>query len=136
MYLLDTNVLSELRKGQRANAGVLAWISSVADSDLFLSVLVTGELRQGVERVRLRDPSQAARLERWLRSLVDDYADRLLPVDAAVADLWGRLNVPDPMPTVDGLLAATALVHDLTLVTRNVKDVKRTGVRVLNPFRA
>lgn len=136
MFLLDTNVVSELRKGTRANDGVRSWICDVADDDVFLSVLVAGELRQGIERVRLRDATQAEHLERWLLRLFDDYADRLLVVDARVAELWGRLNVPDPIAAVDGLLAATAIVHDLTLVTRNVRDVERTGVRLLNPFDA
>ena len=111
-----------------------SWFAHVDDADLFLSVLVAGELRQGVERVRLRDAAQAEHLDRWLRRLIDDYAERLLPVDERVAELWGRLNVPTPISTVDGLLAATAIVHDLTLVTRNVKDVHRTGARLLNPF--
>lgn len=135
MFLLDTNVVSELRKGSRANAGVVEWITSIDDTNLFLSVLVTGELRQGVERLRLRDVAQAEALDRWLRALTDDYAERLLPVDSRVADVWGRLNAPDPISMVDGLLAATAMVHDLTLVTRNVKDVERTGVRWHDPFR-
>lgn len=134
MFLLDTNVVSELRKGARADEHVRSWFMEVADEDLFLSVLVAGELRQGVERVRLRDATQAEHLERWLQRLVDDYADRLLTVDVRVAELWRRLNVPDPISAIDGLLAATAIVHGLTLVTRNVKDVKRTGVPVLNPF--
>lgn len=136
MFLLDTNVVSELRKGPRADAGVLAWFASVDDADLFLSVVVTGELRQGVERLRLRDAAQAERLNRWLSALMDAYADRILPVDLQVADVWGRLNVPDPVSAVDGLLAATAIVHDLTLVTRNVKDVERTGARIHSPFRS
>ena len=134
MFLLDTNVVSELRKGQRADQRVRAWFEPLDDHDLFLSVLVAGELRQGVERLRLRDAAQAAHLDGWLRRLIDDYSARLLPVDSPVAELWGRLNVPDPISTVDGLLAATAIVHDLTLVTRNVRHVERTGVRVLNPF--
>jgi len=134
-YLLDTNVVSELRKGKRRDPRVAAWFASVDEASLFLSVLVLGELRQGVERVRRRDPASAARLERWLDTLALRHADRLLPVDERVADLWGRLSVPDPLPAVDGLLAATALVHDLTLVTRNVRDVQPTGVRTHNPFR-
>jgi len=134
MFLLDTNVVSELRKGARANQHVLKWFELIDSGDLFLSVLVAGELRQGVERLRLRDAPQAERLDLWLRRLVDDYAARLLPVDERVAQVWGRLNVPDPIPAVDGLLAATAIVHDLTLVTRNVKHVERTGARLLNPF--
>lgn len=133
-FLVDTNVLSELRKGPRANARVLSWFRSVDDAALHLSVLVIGELRQGVERLRRRDPPAAAKLDRWLHELIERHADRTLPVDAAVADRWGRLNVPDPIPAVDGLLAATALVHSLTLVTRNVRDVRRTGVRHLDPF--
>ena len=134
MYLLDTNVVSELRKGVRANAGVVDWIQRTADEQLYLSVLVLGELRQGIERLRRRDSRAAIKLDRWLDRLVDDYEERVLPVEADVADLWGRLNVPDPVAAVDGMLAATALVHDLTLVTRNVRDVRRTGVRLLNPF--
>lgn len=134
MYLLDTNVVYELRKGDRANERVRAWLESVDEAELFVSVLVAGELRQGVERLRRRDAAQARRLDRWLRQILEGYAERVLPIDASVADLWGRLNVPQPISTVDGLLAATALVHDLTLVTRNVKDVERTRARVLNPW--
>jgi toxin FitB len=133
-FLIDTNVLSELRKGPRADPRVLGWFRSVDDAALYLSVLVIGELRQGIERLRRRDPPAAAKLDRWLHELIERHADRTLPVDAAVADRWGRLNVPDPIPAVDGLLAATALVHSLTLVTRNVRDVRRTGVRHLDPF--
>jgi predicted nucleic acid-binding protein len=133
-FLVDTNVVSELRKGRRANAKVRAWVQSVDDVALYLSVLVLGELRQGVERLRRRDPVAAANLDRWLHELSQSHADRILPVDAAVADRWGRLNVPDPISAVDGLLAATALVHSLTLVTRNVRHVQRTGVRHLDPF--
>lgn len=136
MFLLDTNVVSELRKGARANEGVRSWFKSVDDADLFLSVLVVGELRQGVERVRLRDAAQAAHLDRWLRKLTDEFAERLLPVDDRVAELWGRLNVPDPLSAVDGLLAATSIVHGLALVTRNLRDVRRTGARLFNPFDA
>ena len=133
-FLVDTNVLSELRKGPRANPRVLGWFRSVDDAALHLSVLVIGELRQGVERLRRRDPPAAAKLDRWLHELIERHADRTLPVDAAVAERWGRLNVPDPIPAVDGLLAATALVHSLTLVTRNLRDVRSTGVRHLDPF--
>ena len=133
-YLLDTNVISELRKGQRASPPVLRWFAAVADEDLRLSVLVVGELRQGAERVRRRDPTSARRLDRWIKTLVQDFAGRILIVDRAVAELWGQLNVPDPLPAIDGLLAATALTHDLTFVTRNGSDVARTGVRIVNPF--
>jgi predicted nucleic acid-binding protein len=133
-FLLDTNVLSELRKGPRANQSVRAWFGAVHDDELFLSVLVLGEVRQGVERVRGRDAVAAKHLEAWLRGISALYAGRILPVDDRVADVWGRLNVPDPISMIDGLLAATALVHDLTLVTRNTRHVARTGVATLNPF--
>ena len=132
-WLVDTNVLSELRKRERADAGVRAWFASAADDDVFTSVLVLGELRRGIESLRRRDPSGAMALEQWLARLAAGFADRVLPVDAEIADRWGSLNVPDPVPTVDGLLAATALVHDMVLVTRNTRDVERTGVRLLNP---
>ena len=135
-WLVDTNVLSELRKGRRADAGVRRWFEEIADHDLFTSVLVVGELRRGVESIRQRDRAAADVLAQWLEALVERFGDRLLPVDAAVAGRWGELNVAAPVPTVDGLLAATALVHDLTLVTRNTRDVARTGARLLNPFAA
>lgn len=133
-YLLDTNVLSELRRGDRANPGVLAWWREHQSGQLWLSVLVVGELRRGVELLRRRDATAADSLDDWLVGLVDGFADRILPVDDRVAERWGRLGVPDPVPVVDGLLAATALVHDLALVTRNVADVAPTGVRFENPF--
>lgn len=133
-FLLDTNVVSELRKGSRANEGVSAWCANADPSDLFLSVLVVGELRQGIEQLRRRDPTAAQRLDRWLAVTVESYADRVIPIDGRVADLWGRLSVPDPLPPVDGLLAATAIAHGMTLVTRNVRQVERTGVDVHNPF--
>ena len=134
-WLLDTNVLSELRKGVRANAGVRSWFAQATDTEVFTSVMVLGEIRRGIEAVRRRDSIAALALEQWLLRLTETFADRVLAVDADVADRWGALNVPDPVPTVDGLLAATALVHDLTLVTRNVRDVERTGVRSFDPFR-
>jgi predicted nucleic acid-binding protein len=133
-FLVDTNVLSELRKGPRANTGVRAWFNSAADDDLFTSVLVLGELRRGVESIRRRDVVAAVALEQWLARLTELFADRVLPVDAVIAERWGALNVPDPVSTVDGLLAATALVHGLTVVTRNSRDMERTGVSLLNPF--
>jgi toxin FitB len=135
-WLVDTNVLSELRKGTRADAGVRTWLAGVVDAELFTSVLVHGEVRRGVEAIRRRDRVAAEALDQWLARLTETFGDRVLPIDATVADRWGRLDVPDPISTVDGLLAATALTHDLTLVTRNVHDVKRTGVKVLNPFAA
>ncbi|MGA7615835.1 MAG: type II toxin-antitoxin system VapC family toxin [Thermoanaerobaculia bacterium] len=135
-WLLDTNVISEIRKGPRCNPGVASWWASVADDEIFLSVLTTGEIRRGIESIRRRDRKSAAALERWLRQLVKDYSERLLPIDAEIADQWARMNVPDPLPVIDGLLAATAKVHDLILVTRNARDVERTEIRVLDPFTA
>lgn len=133
-WLVDTNVLSELRKGARADAGVRRWFEDADEAELFTSVLVVGEVRRGIESIRRRDARSATALEQWLLRLTESFADRVLPIDAAVADRWGALNVPAPLPTVDGLLAATALVHQLTIVTHNVRDVQRTGVACLDPF--
>jgi toxin FitB len=132
-FLLDTNVVSEIRK-KVPNAGVSAWFASVPASELYLSAMVVGEIRQGVERLARRDPAQAQIFEQWLGQLIDVYGDRIAPVSVDVAEVWGRLNVPGPLPVVDGLLAATALVHGWTLVTRDIDDVASTGVRLLNPF--
>jgi hypothetical protein len=132
--LLDTNVLSELRKGARANAHLLDWFATVASDQIHLSVLVIGELRRGVERVRRKDARQAAALEHWLTRVVSDHEERILPVDSRVAELWGSLTAARPGSVIDTLMAATALAHGLVLVTRNVKDVAWTGVSYLDPF--
>ncbi|MBI2316502.1 MAG: type II toxin-antitoxin system VapC family toxin [Chloroflexi bacterium] len=134
-FLLDSNVVSEARK-PAGNPNVRAWLASTSSSDLYLSVLVVGEIRQGIERLRRRDASQAAGYERWLGTLQRDYRDRIVPISTDIADQWGRLNVPDPVPVVDGLLAATALVMGFTLVTRNTEQIARSGARLLNPFEA
>jgi predicted nucleic acid-binding protein len=133
-YLLDTNVISELRKGKRAERSVAEWFDGLADREIFLSVLTIGEIRRGVESVRRRDPDSAAALDSWLSRLTEAHRDRILQVDRAIAEEWGRMDVPDPLPVVDGLLAATARIVGLTLVTRNVADVESTGVELLNPF--
>ncbi len=133
-FLLDTNVLSELRKGERADANVRAWFDAVDDDDLYLSVLVIGELRRGIDNVARRDSKSAVALDAWLRSIVGAYSERILDVSTEIAQVWGKFNVPDPLPVVDSLLAATAHVHGLTVVTRNTADVGRTGVPVLDPF--
>lgn len=133
-YLLDTNVLSGLRKGTRAHAAVVAWFEGVDDAALFTSVLVIGEIRRGIELARKADPKKAKALEKWLTTLTHHFSDRVLAVDDRVADRWGRLCVDQKLPDVDGLLAATAWVHDLTLCTRNTKDFARSGVKLLNPF--
>ncbi len=135
-WLVDTNILSDLRKGDRAHEGIRAWYADTRDEELFTSVLVLGEIRRGIESIRRRDIPSALALEQWLLRLTTSFSDRVLPVDAQVADRWGGLNVPNPLQTVDGLLAATAIVHELTLVTRNVRGVAGTGVRVLDPTSA
>jgi toxin FitB len=132
-YLLDTNVVSEARK-RTANSNVQVWLASVAGGELYLSVLVIGEIRQGIERMRRHDSAQAAVYEASLSTLLRDYADRIVPVTAEVAEEWGRMNVPDPLPAIDGLLGATARVKGWKLVTRNTADLTRSGVALLNPF--
>ena len=130
---MDTNVLSEVRR-PRGDEKVKRWISSAFVSDLYLSVLVVVEIRRGTERLKRRDPEGAKVYEAWLDTVLKEYADRILPIDAEVTEEWGRISVPDPVPIVDGLMAATAKVRGMTFVTRNTADVERTGVRLLNPF--
>jgi predicted nucleic acid-binding protein len=133
-YLIDTNVIAELRKGERANAHVRAWFQHLEPDAIALSVVTIGEIRRGIEGIRRRDEKGASALDRWLRGILRDHGSRVLGVDLAVAEQWGRFNVPDPLPVVDGLLAATAKIHGLVVATRNVKDIGRTGVAVVNPF--
>ena len=133
-FLLDTNVVSELRKRERADANVLRWFEKHSGAEFWLSVLVVGELRRGVELLARRDKKSASKLRTWLDSTVNDYGDRILPVNMTICERWGLLSVRDPVPVIDGLLAATAIEHDLTLVTRNSADVDRTGGSVVNPF--
>jgi len=138
MYLVDTNVVSEIRKKQKANPGVRSFFKKAMedDSPLFLSVVTVGELRRGVELVRYRgDLRQACQLEKWLDGLVDEYQDYILGINHDIAQLWGKLRVPHPENAIDKQMAATALIYDLTVVTRNQKDFVKTGVRVLNPFK-
>jgi predicted nucleic acid-binding protein len=133
-YLIDTNIISEVRKGGRCDPKVAAWYAAVDDADVHLSVLVLGEIRKGVERVRPNDPARARALETWLSAVDKSFSDRVLPVDRAVADEWGRMAAKRPVSTIDALLAATAKVYGLTLVTRNVADVADLGAEVLDPF--
>jgi predicted nucleic acid-binding protein len=133
-YLLDTNIVSELSKGARCAARVQAWYNRSGDRDLFLSVLVMGEIRRGIELRRIKDPAAAQSLERRRNEIEADYADQILPVSLEIAELWGRLSLQQQLPTIDGLLAATALHYRLTFVTRNKKDVERCGVDCFNPF--
>ncbi len=134
MYLIDTNIISEVRKGRRCHPRVAAWFRRVGDDELFLSVLVVGEIRQGIERLRPRNPRHAAALEEWLAELLGTFGERVLPVDERVAQNWGRLNARDTLPVIDSLLAATADTHGLVLVTRNLRDIARSGVLCLDPF--
>lgn len=137
MYLIDTNVISEARKGPRADGGVRAFFAGVSldQAPIFLSVVTLGELRRGVELIRHRaDVLQARRLETWLQAILTDFADNVLPIDADIAQLWGRLCAPRAENAIDKLIAATALLHGLTVVTRNQKHFASTGVPVLDPF--
>jgi predicted nucleic acid-binding protein len=135
-YLIDTNVISELRKGERADPGVASWFAELADEEVYLSVLTLGEIRRGIESIRRRDPEGGAALESWLGRVSEAHRDRVLPIDRSIAEEWGRMNVPDPLPVVDGLLAATAKVTGLTVATRNSDDFARTGVSLVDPFSA
>jgi predicted nucleic acid-binding protein len=132
-YLLDTCIVSELRK-PGINTGVSSWISGIRPDEAFLSALTIGEIRSGIELHRLRNPSGAGNLERWLLGLETHYADRILPITTKIADRWGRLSPTQPLPTSDGLIAATGLEHGLTVVTRNMVDFQRSGVNTVNPF--
>lgn len=133
-FLLDTNVISEIRKRERAHPNVAKWVEQTPVGEIGTSVLVLAEIRRGIELKRRHDPEQAQALERWFTQMRARLASRVLPVDEPIADTWARLSVPDPLPLVDGLLAATAKVHGLTLVTRNTADIARTGVSLLDPF--
>lgn len=137
MYLVDTDVISEIRKGENANPGVRAFFAAASreNAELYLSAITIGELRQGVERIRHRgDTAQAKRLERWLAQVTTVYAHAILPFDEEIAHVWGRLRVPNPENPLDKQIAATALIRDLTVVTRNTAHYAMTGVRLRNPF--
>ena len=133
-YLLDTNVLSELRKGARGDARVRAWAASVRGERHCVSVLSLGEIRKGIERLRRTTPEQCEVFERWLGRLTADYAGDIIEVHDGMADRWGRLEADRSRPVIDGLLAATALECGLTIATRNTKDFAGTGVKLVNPF--
>jgi len=134
-YLIDTNIISEVRKGKRCDPHVAAWYASIADEELFLSTLVLGEIRKGIELARSKNPDKAEALERWLRQVEAAFDGRVLGIDNAVSDQWGRMNAIRSLPVIDGLLAATAATNGLTLVTRNDRDVAGVGAMLLNPFR-
>jgi predicted nucleic acid-binding protein len=137
MYLLDTDVISEIRKGEKANPGVQVFFASASREavDIYLSVVTIGELRHGVERIRRRgDTAQAKCLERWPRQVIAISAQAILPFDEEIAHVWGRLHVPNPGNPLDKQIAATALIHDLAMVTRNTAHFTSTDVRLRNPF--
>ena len=134
MHLLDTNVVSELRRKDRCDENVREWHNGVSGEDLFISVLTLGEIRKGVAQKRGNDPTQAAVFENWLRDVVRQYEGRTLPVDGRIADVWGEMYAIRNVAAIDGLLAATAKIHGMTLVTRNVPNVEGLGVDIINPF--
>jgi predicted nucleic acid-binding protein len=131
LYLVDTNVVSEARRGSRQ---ALAWLRSVRPERVYLSALTLGEIMRGVALRRKSDPQTATRLTEWLEQLRQDHADRILPVTDRVALEWGRIAALRPRGDIDGLIAATAIVHDLILVTRNVKDFEDIAVLLINPW--
>ncbi len=135
-FLIDTNVISEVRKGARCDANVAAWYAAIEDDDLYLSVLVLGEIRRGIERARAGEPAKARALEQWLSAVSGSFGNRILPVDQRVAEEWGRMRAKRSAPVIDALLAATARVYDLTLATRNTANVAGLGAEVVNPFEA
>lgn len=134
MYLLDTNVISELRKRERCNLNLVNWLGKVSAIELYVSVLTLGEIRKGIELISKRDSLAAASLDSWLSDTYVFYDDRILPITASIAEEWGKMNAVRPLPVTDGLIGATAKVFDFTLVTRNVDDLVGVGVRLLNPF--
>ena len=138
MYLIDTNVISEIRKGKNANKGVQDFFSQIAvnDTPIYLSVITIGELRRGIEMIRHRnDEKQAKILENWLDDILLKYAQYILPFDTNTALLWGYLRVPHYENLLDKQIAATALINDLTVVTRNTTDFAKSRVNILNPFK-
>ncbi|MFI7703774.1 type II toxin-antitoxin system VapC family toxin [Nonomuraea sp. NPDC049480] len=132
-YILDTNVVSEMTK-RSSDANLQAWLDTITGPNLYVSVMVFGEIRKGVELLRRRDPARAGGYDSWLVHLQREFKTRILPVTTAVAEEWGRLHAIRPLPIVDGLIAATASTHDWILVTRNVKDFTGLGVKTINPF--
>ncbi len=135
MFLLDTNVVSELRRSSRADPRVKAWSAAIARSAAYLSVVSLFEIERGILLVERRDPGQGGHLRHWLETrLLPEFQDRILPVDTRVARRCAALHVPDPRPERDALIAATALVHGMTVVTRNVADFEKMPVQLLDPW--
>ncbi len=134
-FLIDTNVLSELRKGSKMDINVREWFDAIPSEHIYLSTLVVGEIRHGIELLCRRDPSAALRLDNWLIEVLKDTGDRILPITNEISEQWGRFGIPDPISVIDGLMAATALVHGHIIATRNVRDIESTGVNFINPFK-
>lgn len=135
-FLIDTNIISEIRKRERADPNVFRWVDQTPAEEIGTSVLVLAEIRRGIELKRRIDPLQAKSLDRWFSQMRTRLADRVLPIDETIAETWALLGIPRPLPLIDSLLAATAKVHGLTLVTRNIADIQSTGVALLDPFAA
>jgi predicted nucleic acid-binding protein len=135
-FLLDTNVISEIRKRDRAHPNFVRWVASTAAEEIATSVLVLAEIRRGIELKRRSDSEQAKSLDRWFSQMRTGLGDRVLPIDEPVAQAWALLGIPNPLPLIDGLLAATAKVHGLTFVTRNTADIATAEVSLLDPFAA
>lgn len=133
-YLLDTNILSELRKGKHCDSNVLGWAKAVASQRHYISVLSIGEIRKGIEILRRKSPKQCPAFEQWCLSLQIEYEANILPITESISEEWGRMMAKQTLPVIDSLLAATALTHQLTVATRNVNDFKKTGVKLVNPF--
>jgi predicted nucleic acid-binding protein len=133
-WLIDTQVICEWRKGSRANSHVRAWFAMANEAELYTSVLVVGEIRRGIELTARRDLAAAKAIAQWLRQLEVHFAHRILPVTLEISELWGRMSPTPLVPAVDSLLAATALHHGLTLVTRNISNVARCGAIAIDPF--
>jgi predicted nucleic acid-binding protein len=135
-FLLDTNIISEIRKRERSDPNVARWVARTPVEEIGTSVIVLAEIRRGIELKRRRDPEQAKSLDRWFARMRTRLGDRVLPIDEPIAEAWALLAIPDPLPLIDRVLAATAKVRGLTFVTRNVGDFARTGVLFLDPFSA
>lgn len=133
MILLDTNVLSETRR-RNPDTRVTSWLEGLEPETVCISVLTLGELVRGLTLLTRRDPRASRNLQSWIEQIRADYAESLVQVDAAIAEEWGRLSAIRPMQTVDGLIAATASVHGMTLATRNVRDFADTGIALVNPW--
>ena len=133
-FLVDTNVVSELKRGRHAAPAVAQWFEALPPDQVFTSVIVLGEIRRGIELIARRDRPQAELLERWYTGMRRKLDTRVIVIDEPIMIMWSRISVPDPLPSYDGLLAATALVHDMTVVTRNTSDFRRVGAKVLDPW--